>query len=90
MELVGVSAKCPLRVCPWLRRVDWWLDRYVWFRVSQWVRWTHDPEVFNRPMIWLLQGVFEFSWIKFCGYGWGFAWKMGCIYWYRRHEGEGG
>jgi hypothetical protein len=59
-----------------LRKVDWWFDTTVWFRVGLW---TND--ITGEKYNCFMAGVHEFAWKKYCGYGWKFAWETACIYW---------
>lgn len=81
-KLDGVSSVCadPKRFL-WLRlrlrRVDWFFDKTLWFRLAGVLhRYTEAPH-FNG----FLMGVYRFAWIKFCGYGWRFAVRIGLIHW---------
>ena len=65
-----------------VRRLDWWLDHHLWFRLGLWTQKYDNPEYYNRP----LAGLHAFAWAKFCGYGFGHAWHMGRIYWTPRND----
>ncbi len=60
-----------------LRIINWWLDRHVWFHISMMTLRWQEPEYYNH----ILEGLHEFAWMKYCGYGWKFALHRACIYW---------
>jgi hypothetical protein len=59
------------------RRINWWLDSNLWFRIGMWTGRFDVPDTRHH----LLMGLHEFAWAKFCGYGFRHAWRMGMIYW---------
>jgi hypothetical protein len=63
------------------RRLNWWLDHHLWFRLGLWTRKYDNREHYNRP----LAGLHAFAWAKFCGYSFRHAWRTGCIYWTPHH-----